>query len=312
MGRRVAVLVVGLVVLAGCSAFTPGGATASGTATGTVTALPVPGADETATPVPGPPGVDPNGSVSPAALFAAHRAAVANRSYTWRLTHQLTDLATGSVVDGYEKRLQVDPNGAYLLETNRGDRQNQTMFVDGTVGYSRIVINNRTSRRVLQQAIDHRHYVGTGRYLQLFLDADDADVAAVERGGQRYYRIHVRGAPAALDERHPQETVHNYTATAYVRPSGLVRALIVSYDYTLRHDRVGVSFRLDYLDVGSTTVTRPDWIAGVTPTGTAPIAPSATPTGAPTETATATATPPETASNPRTVPLDGAPRGAPA
>jgi acetolactate synthase-1/2/3 large subunit len=53
----------------------------------------------------------------------------------------------------------------------------------------------------------------------------------------------------------------DYAATAFVTAAGLVRGVVVEYEYTLRGDRVAVSLRSDYRAVGETDVDRPGWVA---------------------------------------------------
>ncbi|MFB6140676.1 MAG: hypothetical protein ABEJ26_09610 [Halosimplex sp.] len=257
MVRRHALVAMVALSLTGCSALSPAG---PATPSETVTPLRVP--TETAEPdLAPPPGVSGNGSVSPGALARAHRRALGNRSLTWTVEFVQRDREAGAVIDGVTKRLQVGSGGTYRLRTAGIANQSQTLYVDGTGTYVRTVINDASVTRRLENSIGYRNYLTTGRSLHRYLETADASVSRVRRRGRPYYRVLVTAPPPALADGHPKQTVHNYTATAYVTPEGLVRTLVVRYDYSLRSDRVAVSIRTGYDRVGRTTVERPDWAA---------------------------------------------------
>lgn len=270
MTRRVAFAVVFAVALAGCSAFAPTGD--DGTPEETVTPIPVPTeaptADEQLSP---PPGVAANGSIRPSALAAAHHRALADRSFTWTLEYERRDIDAGIAVNAISKRLQVDSDGTYLLRTNRSTDRTAALYADGTGAYSRGVLNGSTRVRHLPNATGYRTHLATAQSLRAYLTTDDARVSRVERRGEPYYRVHVTVLPVPIRANHPKQTIHNYSATAYLTPAGRVGALVVRYDYTFGTDHVGVSLRTRYDRVGETTVTRPDWANETTasPTATA-------------------------------------------
>lgn len=240
MARRLTLVAMLAVALAGCN--TVPSATDAG-ATDPVTPLSVP----SDTPAPasdfsGPPGIAANGSVDPTALGRAHRAALGERSFTWTVEFDQRALDAGVRVDGVEKHLRVGSDGAYFIRTKRSVRERQLLYAADNRTYSRVVLDNRSIDRV-------------------------------DRRGQRFYRIHVTRPPAALRDGHPKQTIHNYTATAYVTPDGLVRALVVRYDYTLRDDHLEVTLRAEYDDLGETTVEPPTWAGAAVggPTNTATV-----------------------------------------
>jgi len=263
MARRLTLVAMLAVALAGCNAVSS--ATTAGPED-PVTPLSVP----TDTPVPGPefsapPGIAANGSVDTAALGRAHRAALGEQSFTWTVAFEQRALDSEVRVDGVEKRLQVGPEGAYLIRTQRSVRERQILYADDDRTYSRIVLNNRSVDRSLDTTIDYRHYLTTEQSLGTYLSTGGASIDRVDRRGQRFYRIHVTSPPEALRDGHPKQTIHNYTATAYVTASGLVRTLVVHYDYTLRNDHLAVTRRAEYDMLGETTVERPAWAGGPAP-----------------------------------------------
>ncbi|MFC7140079.1 hypothetical protein ACFQMA_09565 [Halosimplex aquaticum] len=258
MSRRFAAAAALAVVLAGCSAFAPTGD--AGTLAETVTPLSVP----TDTTAPGealspPPGVAANGSISPTALGAAHRRALANRSFTWSVEYERRDLNAGVTVDAVSKRLRVGRDGSYLFRTERSPGHRDALYANGTDAYARTVLGNASTVRHLASVIDYRNYLTTTRSLRRYLPTRGASVARVERGGQTFYRLHATAPARGIRDGHPKLTIHNYSATAYLTPAGFVRSLVVSYDYQLRTDRVAVALRADYGRVGETTVDRPEW-----------------------------------------------------
>ena len=226
MARRLTLVAMLAVALAGCNAVpsaTDAGAEDPVTPLSVPSDTPAPGSDFSA-----PPGIAANGSVDPSALGRAHRAALGERSFTWTVEFEQRALDAGVRVDGVEKRLRVGSNGSYLIRTQRSVRERQLLYAGDNRTYSRVVLNNRS-------------------------------IDPVDRRGQRFYRIHVTTPPAALRDGHPKQTIHNYTATAYITPDSLVRALVVQYDYTLQDDHLEVTVRAEYDNLGETTVEPPDW-----------------------------------------------------
>lgn len=297
MVRRLALVAAVAVVLAGCSAFPQSGSTT--TPAETVTPVSVP----TDTPDPGagldlPPGVSANGTVDPAALGRAHRVALRDRSFTWQAAYEQRDLDTDSIIDGVDKRMQVGDGGAYWLRTERSESEYQMLYADETGSYTRLVLNNRSADRYLENAIDYRHYLTMPGSLHAYLSTDAASVTPATVGDRTYVRVHLTSPPPTIRGRHPKQTVHNYTATAYVTPEGLVRTLVVSYDYTLRADHIAVSLRIDYDRFGETTVEQPAWASAMERNRTATPAPTATPTSTVAGPTTAMGAGPTTATSP--------------
>ena len=258
MVRTLAVVAALAVAMAGCSAVAP---TDDGDRPSTtVTPAPVPSDTATATPDPSlPPGVYANGSVSPGALGLAHAEALRGESFTWRVEYERRGRDDGAVVDSVSKRMRVATNGSYLLRTDRSTGERQTVYAGETGTYLRSVFENVSTERELDYEFDHRRHLLTPQSLYRYLPSDSATVTRVRRGDRLFYRVHVTTPPLGVSERHPKQTVENYSATAYLTPEGLVRTLVVRYDYRLRDEEVSLSLRTEYRRVGETTVERPDW-----------------------------------------------------
>jgi len=295
MARIIAVVAALAVAMAGCSALVP---TDDGEhPSPTVTPAPVPA--DTATAERGlslPPGVDANGSVAPAALWMAHNGVLREQSFTWRVEYERRSRDTGAVVDTVSKHMRVNSNGSYLLQTERSTGERQTVYAGESGTYLKSVFENVSTERELDYEFGHRRHLLTPQSLYRYLSDDGAAVTQIRRGDRAFYRIHVTAPPVGVSERHPKQVVRNYSATAYLTREGLVRTLVVRYDYRLRGEDVSLYLRTEYRRVGRTTVTRPDWateLAQAPPPGsTATPAPSTTaaPTDATTSANESTAT----------------------
>jgi len=300
MVRRIALVALIAVTLAGCSVVSPDDAGPTPAETVTPMAIPTDAPTETLSP---PPGVAANGTISPGALTRAHYAALENRSFRWRLDYRRGversapvggETASNDSADVVERRLRVDDDGSYRLTRRMTGMVGGTVYADDTGRYVRSARSNGSGYRVGGGQPDYRHYLRTAQTLGRYFPVEGSRVSAVERDGRTYYRVHVTSPPRTLTDGHAKQTITDYAATAYVRPDGLVRAVVVEYEYSLRDDRVAVSLRSEYRGVGETDLSRPDWVAdllddrGTTrPTATTG---EATPTGT-TDASTATTTP---------------------
>jgi hypothetical protein len=282
MVRRLAVVAVLVVALAGCSALSGGSGGATPPSTETVTPMPLPTDTPVETLSP-PPGLAPNGSVAPGALLRAHYAALDGRSFTWRLDYRRSVEASGppesaaasnATVDVAERRLRVAANGSYHLTRRMTGTNGGAVYADDTGTY---VLSGRANGSAYRSAggeLDYRHYLRTAQTLGRYFSVEWATLSTVERDGRTYYRIHVTHPPQTLVDGHAKQTITDYAATAYVTRDGLIRALAVEYEYRLGDDRVTVSLRSEFRAVGATTVTRPEWVAELTGDRTATAAPT--------------------------------------
>jgi hypothetical protein len=282
MVRRLALVALVAVTLAGCSALTPDGAGPAPAETVTPVAVPTDTPAQTLSP---PPGVAANGSVSPGALTRAHFAALGDRSFRWRLDYRRSvdrsapvggETVSNVSVDVAERRLRVGDDGSYRLARRMTGMAGGTVYADDTGRYVRGARSNGTGYRVGSGEPSYRHSLRTGQTLGRYFAVDASAVETVERDGRTYYRVHVTAPPRTLADGHAKQRITDYAATAYVTPEGLVRAIVVEYEYTLTDDRVAVSLRSAYRGVGETDLSRPDWVADLVDDGG-----TATPTGPP-------------------------------
>lgn len=268
-------LVVALLVLAGCSsAPVPGGAADRAPETVTATPAPVPDLTPTATrtipPIGGPtvtatgelaPGVTTDGVVDAIGLGAAHRLALTDRNLTVERVVRVK-YPNGTVV-------RLDERVALSADRNRLSRT--------------AAVGNRTTERWSETLVLTREqrgetvtYAGERRrggdhaledayrrsFLSLLVAADEARVTRVGEDGPAGadYRLTANtdslreaGSPFGLD---PDPG----TVSLYVRSDGLV----VGWDlaYTAREfDGTPVAVRTEvrHVEIGSTPVERPEW-----------------------------------------------------
>lgn len=240
------VVVAAVVVLAGCGALggTAGDAGGPGTdATATLTPVPVP--EVTETPVTLPPGVTGANVTDATALVDSHFEALAGRSYTLRV-HVVVDGARS------ERHLRVETDTRYYRADRLADPWgNTTQFADDGTLYTRDQYRG-TFRYSRFDSLD-MHRSQTVQLSRAFLRVDRVRVAETRVDGQPAYEL------TGSYPTHPAtESLRNVSLRAVVEPSGLIRALNVSYDRESDGATVVRSFAYSELD--TTTVERPAWV----------------------------------------------------
>lgn len=294
-----ALLVVLLGALAGCNAFAGGG---QSTATiETVTPVPVP--NETTGPASGtatgvafetPPGVGPRGSLDIERLRRAQRNHLLGRSYRLNITGRVLD---GSRVQSYRYRAAVATGPVYRTAL-RVDGPVRVGYTDGDVTYSREYDRasgrwNVTTSPVVTENPRRYHADMLTNYMSEEVDRMDR----VTRNGTTYVRLFFSGTAAPGDPRY-SESATGYRVTAFVRPDGFIRTVVVTYEFRDDGRRREASLRFRLSAVGNTSVPEPAWVrdwrtnATTTARGTATLTSSTrdTPTASGTATRGATAT----------------------
>lgn len=253
---RVALALVVLAVLAGCST-----AGLGGPPTATPTATP-------AWPDPMPPGVTTSGVAEPLTLVRAHTAALVGRSFTYRET------VTVSTLDGIRLGQihtvhRVD-EGTFVF-SKRVDgvvpqRLSRVRHVDGysngttTVTRYRIDGENRTLVGPAREAtLSAYGVVQKGTLYSLVAATDPTVRGPLRRGGTTY--VHLEGTNGTATIGVTRAT--NASFEALVAPSGLVHRYAFAYhanDSTYGGWEGRLVRTVVYDDVGATTVERPDWV----------------------------------------------------
>jgi len=263
-----ALVVVGLVVLAGCSIVADGGD--AGAPAETLTPAPVPTTAPTATaaPSPLPPGVTTGGTISPSALASAHVRAVTSRSYVWA-ERRRTLTATG---DGNwtEARNRTRTIRVADGDTYRWSRSRRVVWTGLTLGYQPAIerYSDGDTRYVREQDADGPLYraqpatndsqvlalVAANR-VQSYLSLRNVSVSVGQVDGERRYWVGSNGG-GVVDG----EYAANYSVGAVVTPDGFVRRLSVTYTTERRGTPTRIEYEYAYRRVGNVTVSPPDWL----------------------------------------------------
>lgn len=268
------VVVAALLVLAGCGGLSFGAGDGPATPPETLTPVPVSSPGATSTPIERPPGVSLVGIVDARRLREAHEAFLAGRSYRFTLDYDLTgpDRSGPPYEQGFRRRAVVEPGRFLVWQTDDGRPVNQSLFVNESGGYLRVVEGNVTRSETLARPGPSEDYVPSGQIIQRFLAGMAPNVTRIERGGRTYYRLYdSTGLPPALEQQ--AAVIYNYSVTAYVTPEGFVRSMTVTFERSWDVGQEHVSIRFYYEAVGSTSVERPAWVADLplaTPTPTPP------------------------------------------
>ncbi|MFB6106189.1 MAG: hypothetical protein ABEJ70_04365 [Halobacteriaceae archaeon] len=261
-----------------------------------------------------PPGLAPDGVVDVGALAAAHTAALDGQPHRYTLVYRgrtgpgvtadrLVGLTRRAVV-AREDRYRATETTVRGTGDERVTRERET-YADGRWAF--------TVRRGPEETSYDRERLGpadasvgpfgdrTGTYVRYLLSTEASNLSrVVGPDGDVEYRVHATGAPGIGSYR----SRANYTATARVTESGLVRRLRATYDVP-RDDGNGttsVLFRFAVSEYEGEAPSRPDWVtaartATANRTTTASPTQSATPTRttAPTQNGTTATTTEETA-----------------
>lgn len=209
-----------------------------------------------------PPGVAPDGSVDVARLRRAHLRVVAGRAFR-RESRYFTS--------GWRDFFRPS-NGTVLVANASTYRrrtfgaENRTVYADPTGRYVRSWYGPDVSTRVEPPA-ERNATRAFGRPALLRFVGGSAALSLVERDGTRYVRLFVSERPGSVLGGSTE--VRNYTATAYVRPDGFVRAVHVEYDVQSGNRTIHLSRRVAYRLVAADAVTVPDWAAALKGNGSA-------------------------------------------
>jgi hypothetical protein len=272
-----AVVVAVLMATAGCNALVPG--EAEPTVERTVTPVPVGTPATTATATPEPAGFDwlvENGTVDVRDLFEAHTGTLSGYPFTLNWTRR-AEGGTGPIANDFVRYVRVADNRTYLRydagDTYRGELRTYTS-------------ENGTDRQVTEPNGTTRTAAGSGRtsrararyavlgasMVELMVPAEHAEVRYRDRGATGYAVLVSTTASEYLRALYSDYEVRNFSATVWVHPDRYVRSLYYEFSLVGEGERVEVTERYDYYDVGETTVERPSWAreptnGTATPTG---------------------------------------------
>jgi hypothetical protein len=212
-----------------------------------------------------PPGLGAGGVVDHDALADAHANAVTGQSYRLTITHR--EYVDGKPAAYRRETVFVAEPTLYRTELEgAGDLERGSLVVAGVEAYADG--ERRYQRRVVADEFDRRYTVetdavrgvrnGEGRYadrVEQYVDwflsvSDSAIVDSFERGDVRYYWVRLGADPYA--------GVENSTGSALVDENGVVHEVRREYDYP-GSEGVSAAVSIRYTDVGTTTVSPPEW-----------------------------------------------------
>lgn len=262
------IALVAVVLTAGCGSLFAAGDEAGPTGTDTLTPAPVP--QVTATPQQWAlaPGLTAEGVADADVLAAAHREAVTDRSYVFRVRRGFGVPVNGTVPTNHSTVARVESPRKYRvwtheeeirLQTGLTELDNYTVYADGTDSAvrSRLPGQPPTVREqsAVTPAVEHRHVgVRATDAVRQFLSVENATVTPVTFDGRRHYLVtggdYSGFAAGALDDEN---------VTALVSREGFVRSLGVSYSVRRMGDPRSVRYTFTYERVGNTTVDPPEW-----------------------------------------------------
>jgi hypothetical protein len=260
-----ALVVVGLVLLAGCSLVADGGD--AGASMETLTPAPVPTVTPTPTPSPFPPGVSADGTIRPSALATAHVEAVVGRSYVWTERSRVLYGGEGNwtVTRNRTRTVRLEDGRNYV--STRSQRVLWTglsleyqpaieRFADGTTRYVRETAGDDVTYRA-SEATDASGALATlaAGPVQGYLAVSNATVAAGRVDGGRRFLVRAEGS-GVLDG----EYAANYTVEALITDEGFVRRLSATYHTDRRDTPVRIDYDFAYRRVGDVTVSPPAWL----------------------------------------------------
>ncbi|WP_255148727.1 hypothetical protein [Halorarius halobius] len=272
-----ALLVAGLLVLAGCSGLSvPAGD--SGTDTATLTPVPVPERGTAAENGSAPPeselapGLTADGVADPFALANAHRRVLANQSYT---VHSETRLVgPNGTLRTVDRVLRVSAGGGRYLLVERSDSAPAYPVQSVAARLELWYAGGPALFRVGEQNVSYR------RGTTVTLGGPVGDITGHDRlaglygGVDRWAvetRIGWRNAFFTLESQTPPdrgvldvpvlvEEPRNASIRLVLRNDGRVDHYRVRYRATFDGQPVEVVRRVHYAGVGNTTVTEPDWV----------------------------------------------------
>lgn len=249
-------VLVGAVLLAGCSGFLGAG---EPNRTDTLTPVDVPAGSPSSTPA--------GGRVDPFDLASHHGAVLANRAVT------VTERRTERFANGTTRRQRTavryagDGSRYYLNETLRGA---VPVLSDSPEGRYELWANASVGVTVLRTDDGARYDLDppgrrdVARFERLYLllrtfDRAGLDRRRVDDGSAVVLRGTRPTAPDAPDRRGVRD-LRNLSFVVRVDEDGLVRRYRLTYTGVVDDEPVTVAERVSFGDVGSTTVPRPDWV----------------------------------------------------
>jgi|AntDeeMinimDraft_4_1070355.scaffolds.fasta_scaffold00631_15 hypothetical protein len=257
------VCLVVLAVLAGC-----GTLTGSSAETTTVTPAPVP----TAAPSPDnsrgvlAPGLTASGVTDTGALAHAHVEVVNGTSYRWERSRSATHRFGNATAESGETRVLTYENPSrYFLQVNPYETvidgrvrslSDYEAYADGDVVYRTWRTDNGRTVRERSDVDETPDGVDDAAVaIRRYLDLENQRVSRIDAGEGAHYEV--VGTRTSLPRFGRLDT---YRTRAVVRSDGFVRSLNVTFTVRRNDERIDVHDNFTYRQVGTATVTEPEWV----------------------------------------------------
>lgn len=280
------VLLVGSLLLAGCSGFSDSPASTTGTTDSAATTettsvdstTTTESSDRTRTTTSNadlPPGVSEDGLADAGKLADAHRTNLANVSFTYSaVTH--IESENGTQIGQAVERAQVGPERSRVNYTQSGWGTSMAGYgIDALRVYSNGSVTFRNASEYEGGYVRSDGYpYSSDRFVrgehvrEVFGSLETTSVEAVQRNGETMYRIRGEGENRTFTVARADGSVDvlatNTSVVALVKSDGTVHELVYSYNFT-RGDASGYRKRaVSYSAIGTTTVERPTWVDDAT------------------------------------------------
>lgn len=254
---------VALAVTAGC-----GSLTESAAETRTVTPAPVP------TPSPSPdepggalaPGLDASGVTDAGSLARAHAEALNGTSYRWHRSWSASHRFGNATAESAERRtltyenattyhLQADPYET-VVDGRVRSLDEYEVYAAGDVRYRAWQTDDgRTVRRNDSFHEPPNDLDLAAVAIRRYLDLENESVSRIDVGEGRHYEV--VGTRTSLPR---FGRLDSFRARAVVRADGLVRSLNVTLATHRNDEQIDVRENFTYRQVGTATVTEPEWV----------------------------------------------------
>jgi hypothetical protein len=262
MARRLGILLVCALLLAGCSAL--GGAGGGSDRFETVTPVPVQEPDPDAGTSTFPPGITRSGIDDLDRLTTNHLHAIANRSYVWTEWSRMREVRVNesNVVVTRSERMVVESPTVYNHSLDRirytvagTQRLRRSTYADGREWHQRTVDESRTSYTAGTISTDRDQFAFAATFvIEQYFSAENTSVTRIRDASGTVYRVQ-NDDPGQYGE-----YWSDYSAVMYVEPSGFVRRLTVSYDIDRENGTDHVAYRFGYEQRGGVTTSPPSWL----------------------------------------------------
>jgi len=200
-----------------------------------------------------PPGVDESGLADYERLVAAHRASLAEGSYT--LTVQYRESEDGRVTGTYVETIRVESRRRYSVSVSAaGAFETSPRAIVGADAFSdenRTWVRLRSTEPFARSRLSTARVLDqTARYLRWSLSAEESTLGErVREENRTVYRVTTAGDP--------YPGIRDANGTVYVTDDGLIR--YGQWDYVTASDGTRVEFAVRTSEVGTTRVSRPPW-----------------------------------------------------